>query len=449
MLFDSVLLKISIVLGGFYIFALCLKNIKLFILVYIALRSLIAVFYDVKIMGGLNILEFLGFFFPVILIFYWVKTEKFRFMISKQAKIYSIVMFWILFSNLTSIIKYGFHGIYSFSNFFRILNGYVVFMVFPLIFKDIKDVDRLINAFLITTIFPLLQGFLQIAGGRNFLGMGTNITKGDQADFVMYYGLYYKYEWYAWAALLGGLLLIYKIGKTSSFKRAPMGKEIFYIILFIFFITLGAVTLSRALFISLFIISIFIFFNLKKNYKIAFLVLIGLFVTGGFFKGQLGQLLLRSDSEIKVMKGELPADYGFHGRISLWQRKLGDFNSQSLLNRFTGTKIGVGPHSDYFQWLFSYGYVGLFLYLYWVIVLFMGCISKIKRIDKATVYLPYGQMVTAGLIIWVIEAIIHNPSVYLDYLYMIIGNTGIFMNLSAVNSKNIKRNTPLHEKPLL
>jgi len=439
MILDSFLIKLAVFLLMSYIFILCINNIKLFILIYIALRSFFAVFYDVNLIGGLNILEFLGFFFPIVLILYWAKNEKFRVILLGYANIYSLILLWILFSNLASIVNHGFQGIESLSSFFRILNGYSAFMIFPLIFREIKDVDSLINAFFISTIFPLLQGFSQIFVGGNILGMGTSISRGGQTDFVMYYGLYYKYDGYAWAALLGGLVLIYKTAKINSSRRASNRQGIFYVILLVFFIVLASVTLSRLLFVSLFFIAILIFFNLKKHLKIAFLVLILFFVTGSFFQERYRQLILRSESEIKAVKGELPVDYAFHGRMSLWQRKLSDFNSRSFLQRLIGTPIGVGPHSDYFQWLFSHGYIGLFLYLFLLIKLFNGCLGKMRRtknINMRTDYVAYGQMVIAGLIIWILEAFIHNPSYYLDYSYMIIGNAAIFLNLRASGSHN-------------
>jgi len=42
---------------------------------------------------------------------------------------------------------------------------------------------------------------------------------------------------------------------------------------------------------------------------------------------------------------------------------------------------------------------------------------------------PYGFMVVAGLIVWLMEAIIHNSSQMPDYSYFIIGNAAIFLSI--------------------
>jgi len=445
MLSDSLFVRLSISLLFLAILVLSVKNLRLFILVYIALRSLITIFYKVNLVGGLSVLEFAGFIFPAIVLYHWAAKEKFKVLFPGYLRIYSLVLLWILFSNLTSIFNYGFRGLESLSSFFRILNGYSVFMVFPLIFKEQKDIDALINAFLFSTLFPLLQGLLQILFGPGILGMSTSISGGDQTDFVMYYGLYYKYDGYAWAALLGGLLLIYKISKVNSMKSASNAKSLIYIALLISFVTLASITLSRALFISLIIIMGFIFIELKRYQKIAFTIaiLILIFIAGSFFQTRIKQLLQRSEYEIGVMRGEVPADYAFHGRMSLWRTSLKEFNKSPLLQRSIGTRVYVGPHSDYLQWLFSFGYVGLGLYIFLIVKIFIGCLSKMKKIKRKFSHsdsIAYGHMVIIGLILWIIEAFIHNPSYYPDYSYMIIGNAAIFLALEISSPKKMKGN---------
>ena len=92
----------------------------------------------------------------------------------------------------------------------------------------------------------------------------------------------------------------------------------------------------------------------------------------------------------------------------------------------------IGPHSDYVEWLLRYGYIGIALYF----ILFLSLLScsirnffRVKRLDSSYLQ-PYGLMVITGLIIWLIEGIIHNSSQMPDYSYFIIGNTAIFLSIS-------------------
>ena len=54
--------------------------------------------------------------------------------------------------------------------------------------------------------------------------------------------------------------------------------------------------------------------------------------------------------------------------------------------------------------------------------------SRINKLEYSYLW-PYGLMIIAGLIIWLEEGIIHNPSHYPDYSYFIIGNTAIFLSM--------------------
>ncbi|MHA1343263.1 MAG: hypothetical protein ACTSQG_04715 [Promethearchaeota archaeon] len=413
-------------------------------MVYIALRSFIAVFYNINLFGGFNILELSGFFFIVILIFYWVNEKKFEIFNTKYTKVCLFLLFWVSFSTLFYILSYGSFSKEIFSSFIRILNNVSVFIVFPLIFKNRKEIEKLINAFLITTLLPIVQGLFQIFVGPDIFGMATSLTRGAQSNYVMYYGFYHKYDWYANAALIGGLVLIYKT-RTSLLNNKK--KNLYYLIFYILYLMLASITLSRTLFISMAIITIFIFFNTKrKNKKISFVLILLLFISSGFFQSHYTQLVNRSSNEIKALKGEIPLEYSFHGRVSLWKDKLQNLNKSSFIEKMMGNKSGIGPHSDYVQWILSYGYIGISIYIFFILKLFFGSLGVLNNLIRRNQdYLrSYGLMVFAGLIIWIFEGFIHNVSQMPDYSYMIIGNISIFLAMS--NRESVKDKETKHSR---
>jgi len=418
----------------FFIF----KNIKFFILVYIALRSFFAIFYNVDIAFGFNVLELLGVIFPLILLIYWARlnfqTARFN---SNYNKIYILIIIWVIISNFFSFINYGFYGLNFISSLFRVLNGFSVFIVFPLIFKTIKDIKDLMYSFFVCTLFPLFQGLIQLAFGANIGGMRTSAIESASKGFVMYYGLYHKYGWYAMSVIFAGCFIIYRL----SMKEKILNKNIiFFNSLFILYLLLASMTLSRTLMIDLIIITLFLFLGIKKKkFKLITAIIIFLFIIStGFFHAQFKHLLTRSESEIRVFKGEIERNYALHGRFGLWVDKFQRFNKYSLLEKLVGSNITIGPHGDYIQWVLSYGYIGAILYLILISTLFFGSIRSfmnINRAEETQKIRSYGLMVLASLVIWIIGSFIYNPTASPDLSYFVLGNTAIFLYISKKYDK--------------
>lgn len=420
-----------------------MRSIKNFILVYIALRSFLAVFYGVNIVAGLNVLELGGFFFPVVLLSFWAMTN-FRTAPNNYKRIYFLVITWVLLATVLKMLSYGFSGIQSFSGFFRVLNGFAVFIVFPLIFKDQKSINTLMNAFFIATLFPLLQGFAQLLIGADIGGMQTSISGAyGSGGAEMYYGLYYKYGGYAWAALLGGLVMVYKMSLASKINKKRM---YIYGLFFVLYLILASMTLSRVLVFSMLVVCITMVIAITKRKTwpqkiivIFILLLLAFIISGsGYTKDRYEQIMARSEQEFKIASGEADIEGAFHGRVGKWKDKLKQFSEKPLIDRVLGTNIGTGPHSDYVEWVLQYGYVGIILYNILFLGLLVSSIKTFSRINRmhGSYLRPYGLMVIAGLVIWLMEAIIHNSSQMPDYAYFVIGNTAIFLSMGKCCDEN-------------
>ena len=411
-------------------------SIKNFILVYIALRSTLAVFYGINIVGGLNILELVGFFFPMVLLSYWVMTNFWKGS-SKLEKFYLLLVMWVLFSTMMKTLNYGFEGIQLFSRFFRVLNGFAVFIVFPLIFKDPKSINTLMTAFFIATLFPLSQGLAQLLFGADFGGMRTSISAANESSvYEMYYGLYHKYEGYSMAAMFGGLIMVYKMGIASKICKK---KFIFYGLFVVLYLILASMTLSRTLVINMTVVCITMFVAITskealtyKTIVIVILLLLAFIATKNrYVESRYEHIIQRSEKEFEVVSGEADIGAAFHGRFGSWEYKLEQFKEEPLIDRLIGSKINIGPHGDYVMWLLQYGYIGvvfyctLFFCLLWTSI---RIFSKIYIMYDS--YLQsYGLMVIAGLTVWLLGAIIYNSSDYPDYAYFIIGNAAIFISV--------------------
>jgi len=420
-----------------------MRSIKNFILVYIALRSFLAVFYGVNIVGRLNILELVGFFFPVVLLLYWAMTN-FQTAPNNYKIIYFLVVTWVLLVTVLKMLSYGFSGIQAFSGFLRVLNGFAVFIIFPLIFKDQKSINNLMNAFFIMTLFPLLQGLAQLLLGADIGGMRTSLSDGYGSGGVeMYYGLYYKYDGYAWAALLGGLVMVYKMGLASKTNKKRL---YIYGLFFILYLILASMTLSRTLVVTMTVVCITMVIAItgkeagpQKIIVIFILLVLAFIISGsGYAKNRYEQIIVRSEQEFKIASGEADVEFALHGRVGLWKYKLEQFSKKPLIDRLTGANVGIGPHSDYVTWLLCYGYIGIILYFILFFGLLLSSIQTFSRINRiGNSYLQmYGLMVIAGLIIWLVGSMIYNSSQYPDHAYFVIGNTAIFLSMGKCCDEN-------------
>lgn len=415
----------SIILNNSYVES-SERTIKSFILIYIISRSFLTIFYDVDIVFGFNILEIVGFTFPIILLLYWLRANL-SIIHTNFEIMYLCVIIWVFVATVLKMIDTGFSSLQPLSGFFRVLNGFAVFIVIPLIFNDEKSINNLVNAFFIATFFPLLQGLIQLFVGVNTVGMRTS-----GGDIEMYYGLYYKYGGYAWAALSGGLIIMYKMGlKAENETRKSWAYGMFLIL----YLLLASLTLSRTLIFSMLVIVITIAFTIRaKNieYLIILIILIlsiYLISGSGFIQNRYEQIIIRSEKEFQVISGNVKVEGAFHGRVGLWKEKIKEFNERPLFERLTGTNISVGPHSDYIHWVLQYGYIGILLYILLFPGLLLCSIRTLFTINNSYLRL-HGFMVIAGLIIWLTEAIIHNSSQIPEYSYLIIGNTAIFLSMS-------------------
>jgi hypothetical protein len=423
---------------GLIMLLLIAKDIKYFVLAYILARPVLACFWGVGILGSFNILEISASLFPLLLIGYHAR-RSFQNVVGPMGVLYTGLVMWVLASNcLKQYSGYDASDVVnSYSYFVRILNGYAAFVVFPLVFDNRRDRERLMTVFLLATVFPLLQGLVQIVLGPSAFGMATSqLARGEMGDYTMYYGFYYKYEGYAWASLLGTMLVGYKIASDQGSRDL---RVCLFASLGVLYLLLASMTLSRLLVVELAItyaIGVPAVIARARQYGgglgrlgfvLATVLCIGMFFLRGFLGERLEQLMTRSDKEVQVLAGEEDVQHGFHGRVGLWESQLARFNECSLIERVTGTNIAGGPHSDYVNWLAQYGYVGLGLYLMTVLGLTFGSINRLMSVRRCgdLAARAYAYTVVTALCVWLAAGIIHTPSRYPDQSCFTMGIAGI------------------------
>ncbi|MEX0966091.1 MAG: hypothetical protein WD077_02560 [Bacteroidia bacterium] len=418
---------------------------KKFVLVYIALRSTVLVFYDTHLLPGISVTDFVGVTFPALLLYYYFTTEEKPFHFLNH-----IIIIWFGWMILSSVLEYFVYNTNILGNIimvFKFLNAFAVFLVFPALFKTKEDVNMVVNAFLISSLFPLAQGIAQQVFGPTFLGMMVMVRPGG---IQLYSGFYGNYGTFSLLAEFGLMCLIYKF-KQMELQTGLLWK-LFYIFLFVAYLALALMTLSRTLFIIVSTISIAILMGFKLRKNIPFLVLmimaLGYIATTDYFTEKYESILARSQSEIAVMEGEQKIEHGMHGRVGRWGGYLEKFYEQyTPAERILGTDINIGPHGDYFYWLFRYGYVGIGLYISFFICLTLWCFVRYFKckdpLDKA-----YGRLALVAILAWLFQAVTSIPSLTTDSSLFILGNISIFLNMKLKDTTQRSRDASFAQKPI-
>jgi hypothetical protein len=340
-----------------------------------------------------------------------------------------LLIVWLFLSSLIIFLNYELNIYGVLKDFFKLLNGFAVFITFPLIFKNNKDVNMLMNAFLISTIFPALQVTAQYLLGTNFLGLKARVT----GDITMYEGVYGNYGVFGIISWIGLLSVITKLGVNNKKNR------FLYVSLFMFYLLVGFTTFSRTIMVLMLVILLG-FINLliktKKGSILFITLLLGIIIIySPILNFAYENIKKRSLQEIEVLRGERDIAYGMHGRIGRWDRNLTSFfNEYGLFEQLVGTDLYIGPHGDYFFWLFSHGFIGLLLYLSFIISLLFYIKKRLKRVNLIF-HKYYGTAAFLGVIIWMLMAISTNPSFIPDFGYFVLGNSAIFLFITRQTYK--------------
>jgi O-antigen ligase len=383
---------------------------------------IVTAFYDVYPLPGLRVTEIVGAAFPLILIVYFLEKRP---PLSGLQKRMLLLMFWIFLSSLILLVNFEFNFQVALKDLFKHLNGAVVFIAFPLLFRTIKDVNLLMNAFLISTIFPVLQIAAQYLFGANFLGLKARVS----GDITMYEGVYGNHGVFGLISWIGALTIIAKLGINKKKHR------FLYVSLFMLYLLVGFTTLSRTIMVLMLVI-LFGFITLLFRTRKAGVLLITFFlgiivIYSPIVDFAFKNIKARSQYEIEVLRGERDIAYGMHGRIGRWDKNLDTFfNDYSILDQLVGTDLYIGPHGDYFFWLFKYGFIGLLLYLSFIFSLLFRVKNRVKRVSLPF-HKYYGAAVLLGIIIWMLMAISTNPSFMPDFGYFVLGNGAVFLFITG------------------
>lgn len=380
-------------------------------------RPIIDASWD-KTVLGLNCLDVIGAGLPLIVLFRMLSSRQINF------KALPLLPLWLvyLFSNVVAfgmiLVAQGFSAekiLPSLEYGFRVLNGFVGFYAFQAYFSNRDGVKRLVIAYLLAGLFPILIGLYQAATGEIWR------LRTATGGLVRHTGLYHNVIHFRYDAMMTitGILLYWSYFSKRSFLAG------------IVLVSYGVACLivlhkcySKA---GIFTMAVWGILWLWLNRKLIWLpvILIALvtvnFAVGNKLAEEVSLVFLR---EAQVVEGEIETTRAFSGRFVGWQGMLHNWTELDLFYKLFGTgHDAMGAHNDYLRVLMSGGLLGLAIYLTVLIGVGIRVVQGVFR-ERSPLNVMSLMLFTG----WMVDTIGLVPGGYPGYQWYVWGFIGLALH---------------------
>jgi O-antigen ligase len=301
---------------------------------------------------------------------------------------------------------------------FKTLNPALTFFIARRLVNSDKDVDGVFKIFLYSALMVAILILVEIfiKPFKEISSRGIDRLEGAYAD-VLNYSIYLTLS-----MLIVCFMFLRK--NTVSTKRSR-----WYLLITVIAFSIVALTrinhvATLAIFLGL--IVLFLMFLFRTGIVQATLFIGTGFIVLQFFASDIIESnvmpLLKTDLE--VYSGERDRSQAFHGRVGRWERLWENFSREPITGQILGmpytmtefsSQIVGGSHNDFLRILFLTGFIGLILYLFFVLQVFiqirkfntsyqfllLGALSIVLLYSISTLPLLYMPLMN---IIWVIYA---------------------------------------------
>ena len=341
------LVEPSAILRYLYLFCFVLPLIKYTFLA----PSLIALFYSIRLF---SIAPF-GYLPTQPKIYLYITAALFIFHSfngwesSKTNRIFIVLLFLVVFSNLLNYVKESTEASYNF-NFLRFL---LISIFLSKLIRDSNDVKLIEWSFIISTFCLSIYGLVFYKDLVNSMVNSTDIQR-----------VYWNDPNYLGSVIAIGMIISFYY--LMDFNKFNIGTKIFLILTFIIGLLNLGMFASRGAFIALVVPVLYILYKRTNSIKIALFTLSLVAVLAFVFSTlTIFEPLIDRFSDASITTGS--------ERTTIWENSLGLFSKLDLIRLFfggggnfsyelVGKAIGLAtesPHNNYLEILYDYGIFGL------------------------------------------------------------------------------------------
>ena len=256
----------------------------------------------------------------------------------------------------------------SLNEYFRILSFITIFLLFPTLLKDAQKFYKIARILFLVSIIPTLISYFQ----------AFNLIGGTYIDYLPYIGKIGRITggYHHPTGYLNYILVLIPLA-TYLYHKGVMRKKYFWSWI-IFTMPMVVISFHRAtIIIIFFVLAFYILFDKKIWLKIVSISILSI-------------LLIFTFNYIWafINQGDAITSFAFRGRDAIWFTYIEYFQNSALYLRIVGSgnpnliNGATEPHSDWLRILYNYGYLGVALYILFLVNIFIIFIRKLLKIKK-------------------------------------------------------------------
>lgn len=336
------------------------SNLRKGILILFVTKPIIDATWAFEVVPGFTLLQVVGILFPLITLTYFLQYRQ-----DIKSPIHSSLMYLFLISNIISALitiisnTELFSIINSSTIFLQISNLVAVYLLIPQLISNEVQFKRFIFLLLISGLFPIVTGLLQILG---FLP--TLKTLRTTGELIRISGWYYdsaNMRFYAFQTLLAIVMYL-----TIHNHQKNIAKKLLLALYACFSIFVLYKTYSKSALVILGLSFIIYTFTTRK-YLAGMLVIVTVTFFILTYKDVTQDIERLVWKEIKFIedKETVYTNSLLSGRIGLWERMITQFSESDIVQQLFGYNylIGRRAHNDFVRILIASGFIGLMIYI--------------------------------------------------------------------------------------
>lgn len=385
--------------------------------------------------GGYSLVQLLSVLLPLLLLPRLVQS---RFWNNPRNRLW-ILMGGIIFVGqfLPAIVILLQNTVTGIDAIFRSLNVFLAFLMIPAFATDNERLRKILVAFILAGIAPLLVSLYgDITGtvwsSRTTVGLNRNIGLYHNAVSIRHFGLQ--------SILVAMMYLSLFPPRKLVTKLLLVG----YMVLSLYMLYKGYTRGGMVTVMAWAIIWAIIYRKLHWGLIMAGVAVVAEFATGGRISEEVMQLF---NKEVSFFQGGLTdTSRIMNGRIGVWEESFRTFKEQSLVYQiFGGYHSGLGTHNEFMRALLGTGIAGLVCYLIGVLTISLWSIRHFFRRRTSR----YGIFCIMILAMYFVEVLGSTPGAFPQYQWFVFGFLGAFiLNSHRYMSAPIRRSTRRRYAPI-
>lgn len=377
----------------------------------ILLRPVIDRFWQVKDpLLHLSLLDVAGVAVPMVVIFLLASRQLPAFKVKTTDKIF-LAIAAIVLTNLIFFLTLR-TTLLWFGVVLKIMLPFLLYFYLRHWLVSQRALHGLLTTFVYSCAFPIMIFVIETLQGTDPAEWSRGVARysGGYAD-VFNYSIYFIFLFLivAYTALSNRIKEIQILRDLQAVVVAVM--TLFMII---------RIHHMASLVVFLLLFAVWTCFRFFRGQLVSTFVIVNLFVVlcvGIQLPTRIRPLI---ENEIAVIKGEKKVERALHGRVQRWQSMIDEFEQSDGVFQILNPAFAelpsygymiAGSHNDYLRMLFLGGFVGLFLYLAFLVFIF----AIWRQLHFARKFLKTGT-----LLILVLFSITSVPTMYAPMMYIVL-----------------------------